>query len=120
MFKNTVRSYRELPLRLADFGPLHRNELRGALTSLFRVRQFTQDDAHIFCTYDQIRSEMKAALDFITFVYGKFGFQFEIGLSTRPDKFIGDIEVWNRAEAELKNVLDEQGIKWFLKEGDGA
>lgn len=63
---------------------------------------------------------MKAALDFITFVYGKFGFQFEIGLSTRPDKFIGNIDLWNRAESELKNVLDEQGIKWFLKEGDGA
>jgi threonyl-tRNA synthetase len=120
MFRHKVRSYRELPLRLADFGQLHRNEFSGALTGLTRVRQFTQDDCHIFCSVSQIKSEIENALNFLLDVYSKFGFQFEIGLSTRPDKFIGDIEIWNNAEKELSNLLNDSGLKWTEKAKDGA
>lgn len=120
IFKHRNRSYHELPLRLADFGSLHRNELRGALTSLFRNRKFCQDDAHIFCTYDQIKQEMHGAIDFLVLVYQKFGFVFKVGLSTRPEKFIGEIEIWNQAEKELTDVLNDSGLEWYVKEGDGA
>ena len=120
MFKYRNRSYKELPLRLADFGSLHRNELSNTLRGLFRGKKFTQDDAHVFCTYDQIKSEMLNALDFLTFVYGKFGFEFTVGLSTRPDNFIGEIEVWDKAEKELTDVLNESELKWNIKEKDGA
>uniref|UniRef100_I3J445 threonine--tRNA ligase n=1 Tax=Oreochromis niloticus TaxID=8128 RepID=I3J445_ORENI len=98
MFSHRPRSWRELPLRLADFGVLHRNELSGTLTGLTRVRRFQQDDAHIFCTMDQIESEMKGCLDFLRCVYDVFGFSFQLHLSTRPDKYLGDIAVWNQAE----------------------
>ena len=98
MFKHVLRSYRELPIRFADFGVLHRNEISGALHGLTRVRRFQQDDAHIFCRHDQIEQEIAGAIDFLTSVYGRFGFQFHLNLSTRPEKFMGDIEVWNRAE----------------------
>ena len=86
MFDHRVRSYRELPLRLADFGVLHRNEFSGALTGLTRVRRFQQDDAHIFCRPDQIKAEVAAALVFMQDVYGVFGFKFDLDLSTRPAK----------------------------------
>uniref|UniRef100_A0A665VT59 threonine--tRNA ligase n=1 Tax=Echeneis naucrates TaxID=173247 RepID=A0A665VT59_ECHNA len=98
MFGHRPRSWRELPLRLADFGVLHRNELSGTLTGLTRVRRFQQDDAHIFCTMDQIESEMKGCLDFLRCVYDVFGFSFQLHLSTRPEKYLGDIAVWNQAE----------------------
>uniref|UniRef100_A0A8C8E3E0 threonine--tRNA ligase n=1 Tax=Oryzias sinensis TaxID=183150 RepID=A0A8C8E3E0_9TELE len=98
MFSHRPRSWRELPLRLADFGVLHRNELSGTLTGLTRVRRFQQDDAHIFCTMDQIESEMKGCLDFLRGVYNVFGFSFQLHLSTRPEKYLGDVEVWNQAE----------------------
>uniref|UniRef100_A0A7N8WPC2 threonine--tRNA ligase n=1 Tax=Mastacembelus armatus TaxID=205130 RepID=A0A7N8WPC2_9TELE len=98
MFSHRPRSWRELPLRLADFGVLHRNELSGTLTGLTRVRRFQQDDAHIFCTVDQIESEMKGCLDFLRCVYDVFGFSFQLHLSTRPEKYLGDIAVWNQAE----------------------
>uniref|UniRef100_A0A8D3EFQ6 threonine--tRNA ligase n=1 Tax=Scophthalmus maximus TaxID=52904 RepID=A0A8D3EFQ6_SCOMX len=98
MFGHRPRSWRELPLRLADFGVLHRNELSGTLTGLTRVRRFQQDDAHIFCTMDQIESEMKGCLDFLRCVYHVFGFSFQLHLSTRPEKYLGDISVWNQAE----------------------
>lgn len=120
MFKHTTRSYKELPLRLADFGSLHRNEASGALKGLLRGKKFTQDDSHIFCTPAQIKSEMHGALDFLTYVYGRFGFQFEVGLSTRPEKFIGEIEVWDKAEKELTEVLNESGLKWSEHLKDGA
>lgn len=120
MFKHRNRSYRELPLRLADFGCLHRNELSGSLTSLFRNRLFRQDDAHIFCRIDQIKNEIKDALDFLSYVYSKFGFQFEVGLSTRPDHFIGDINIWDKAEKELIEILQESKLNWNIKEKDGA
>jgi len=98
IFDNRNRSWRELPLRMADFGVLHRNELSGALTGLTRVRRFQQDDAHIFCTAEQIRSEVLACLDFLRYVYDVFGFTFQLVLSTRPDKYLGELQIWNDAE----------------------
>ncbi|XP_077569731.1 threonine--tRNA ligase 1, cytoplasmic [Stigmatopora nigra] len=120
MFGHRPRSWRELPLRFADFGVLHRNELSGTLTGLTRVRRFQQDDAHIFCTMDQIESEMKGCLDFLRCVYGVFGFSFQLHLSTRPEKYLGDIAVWNQAEKQLENSLVEFGEPWKLNPGDGA
>ncbi|KAM4708864.1 threonine--tRNA ligase 1, cytoplasmic isoform 2-T2 [Discoglossus pictus] len=120
MFDHRPRSWRELPLRMADFGVLHRNELSGALTGLTRVRRFQQDDAHIFCTMEQIEEEIKSCLDFLRAVYNVFGFTFKLNLSTRPEKFLGDIEVWNHAEKQLENSLNEFGEKWVLNPGDGA
>uniref|UniRef100_A0A7N8YK97 threonine--tRNA ligase n=1 Tax=Mastacembelus armatus TaxID=205130 RepID=A0A7N8YK97_9TELE len=120
MFSHRPRSWRELPLRLADFGVLHRNELSGTLTGLTRVRRFQQDDAHIFCTVDQIESEMKGCLDFLRCVYDVFGFSFQLHLSTRPEKYLGDIAVWNQAEKQLENSLNEFGEPWKLNPGDGA
>uniref|UniRef100_A0A4W5K657 threonine--tRNA ligase n=1 Tax=Hucho hucho TaxID=62062 RepID=A0A4W5K657_9TELE len=120
MFSHRPRSWRELPLRLADFGVLHRNELSGTLTGLTRVRRFQQDDAHIFCTMEQIESEMKGCLDFLRCVYDIFGFSFQLHLSTRPEKYLGDIAVWNQAEMQLENSLNEFGEPWKLNPGDGA
>uniref|UniRef100_A0A8C1HZ62 threonine--tRNA ligase n=1 Tax=Cyprinus carpio carpio TaxID=630221 RepID=A0A8C1HZ62_CYPCA len=109
MFGHRPRSWRELPLRLADFGVLHRNELSGTLTGLTRVRRFQQDDAHIFCTMDQIESEMKGCLDFLHCVYDVFGFSFQLHLSTRPEKFLGDIAMWNQAEKIDIKIKDAIG-----------
>ncbi|XP_039775717.1 threonine--tRNA ligase, mitochondrial 1-like [Panicum virgatum] len=120
MFDNRVRSYRELPLRMADFGVLHRNELSGALTGLTRVRRFQQDDAHIFCRENQIKDEVKGVLEFINHVYEIFGFKYELELSTRPEKYLGDIETWNKAEQQLTEALNEFGKPWQINEGDGA
>jgi len=124
LFGHRTRSYKELPLRIADFGVLHRNELSGALTGLTRVRRFQQDDAHIFCRKDQIKAEIKGALDFMQYVYKIFGFDFTLELSTRPEKFLGDLELWNTAETQLAEVLDENkaatGKDWKMNPGDGA
>uniref|UniRef100_A0A671RE31 threonine--tRNA ligase n=1 Tax=Sinocyclocheilus anshuiensis TaxID=1608454 RepID=A0A671RE31_9TELE len=120
MFDHRPRSWRELPLRLADFGVLHRNELSGALTGLTRVRRFQQDDAHIFCSMDQIEFEIKGCLDFLRTVYDVFGFTFKLNLSTRPEKFLGEPEVWDQAEKQLENSLNDFGEKWVLNPGDGA
>uniref|UniRef100_A0A3B3TZE9 threonine--tRNA ligase n=1 Tax=Poecilia latipinna TaxID=48699 RepID=A0A3B3TZE9_9TELE len=120
MFDHRPRSWRELPLRMADFGVLHRNELSGALTGLTRVRRFQQDDAHIFCSIDQIEEEIKGCLDFLRTVYEVFGFTFKLNLSTRPEKFLGEPEIWNKAEKQLENSLNEFGEKWVLNPGDGA
>eukprot|EP00262_Sarcandra_glabra_P018471 TRINITY_DN6639_c0_g1_i1.p1 TRINITY_DN6639_c0_g1~~TRINITY_DN6639_c0_g1_i1.p1 ORF type:complete len:740 (-),score=111.58 TRINITY_DN6639_c0_g1_i1:185-2269(-) len=120
MFEHRVRSYRELPLRMADFGVLHRNELSGALTGLTRVRRFQQDDAHIFCRETQVKDEVKGVLEFISYVYDIFGFTFELELSTRPEKHLGDIETWEKAEAALSEALNEFGRPWQINEGDGA
>jgi len=114
------RSWRELPLRMADFGVLHRNELSGTLTGLTRVRRFQQDDAHIFCTVDQISQEIDGALDFLRSVYEAFGFTFDLKLSTRPEGFLGEIETWDKAEKQLADCLDRFGQKWTLNPGDGA
>ncbi|CAF0919816.1 unnamed protein product [Brachionus calyciflorus] len=120
MFGSRNRSWRELPLRFADFGVLHRNELSGTLTGLTRVRRFQQDDAHIFCMQSQIKSEIGSCLEFLKHIYGIFGFSFELRLSTRPEKFLGEIETWNRAEKQLEEALNEFGQKWTVNPGDGA
>ncbi|KAI9179396.1 threonyl-tRNA synthetase [Blastocladiella emersonii ATCC 22665] len=121
LFKSTRHSYKDLPLRIADFSPLHRNEASGALSGLTRVRRFHQDDAHIFCTRDQIAAEMTATLRMIDEVYTLFGFtSWEFALSTRPDKFIGSVAEWDAAEATLRGVLDQHGRAWRENPGDGA
>ncbi|PVZ97588.1 hypothetical protein BB558_004586 [Smittium angustum] len=120
LFGMRDRSYRELPIRFADFGVLHRNEASGALTGLTRVRRFQQDDAHIFCTNAQVGNEILSELDFLKSVYSVFGFTFELVLSTRPDKYLGEIEVWNEAERQLSEAMDKFGVKWELNPGDGA
>jgi threonyl-tRNA synthetase len=120
MFAHRERSYRELPIRFADFGVLHRNELSGTLGGLTRVRRFQQDDAHIFCRQDQIIEEMKGCLDFLRTVYGIFGFSFNLKLSTRPEKYLGELAVWDKAEKQLEQALNEFGQPWELNPGDGA
>lgn len=120
MFKSRERSYRELPWRVADFGVIHRNEFSGALSGLTRVRRFQQDDAHIFCRQDQIESEIVGVFDFLNRVYGVFGFDFKMELSTRPEKYVGDIETWNDAEAKLASALNSWGKEWEVNPGDGA
>lgn len=120
IFDHRPRSWKELPWRVADFGVLHRNELSGALTGLTRVRRFQQDDAHIFCMPDQIKSEISACLDFMRHVYGIFGFTFQLKLSTRPEKYLGELEVWNNAEKALADSLNEFGQPWSENPGDGA
>ncbi|KJZ76568.1 Threonine--tRNA ligase [Hirsutella minnesotensis 3608] len=124
IFAHSDVTYRELPWRMADFGVLHRNEFSGALSGLTRVRRFQQDDAHIFCTIDQIREEIEGAFDFLYGVYGLFGFNFKLKLSTRPEKYIGEIALWDMAEAKLKDALDsfteKIGAKWEENPGDGA
>jgi threonyl-tRNA synthetase len=120
MFRHRQRSYRELPLRFADFGVLHRNEFSGALHGLTRVRRFQQDDAHIFCAPDHIEQEINGAIAFMNHVYGVFGFDFEMELSTRPEKYLGEPEVWDRAEKALEAALNGTGRPWKLNPGDGA
>ncbi|KAL5702594.1 threonine--tRNA ligase [Ranunculus cassubicifolius] len=120
MFDYRARSYRELPLRFADFGVLHRNEASGALTGLTRVRSFHQDDAHIFCREPQIKEEVRNVLDFIQYAYDIFGFTFELELSTRPEKYLGEVETWDKAEEALKEALNGFGRPWKINEGDGA
>ncbi|KFZ47626.1 putative threonine--tRNA ligase 2, cytoplasmic, partial [Antrostomus carolinensis] len=120
MFAHRPRSWREMPLRLADFGVLHRNELSGTLSGLTRVRRFQQDDAHIFCTIEQIEEEIKGCLDFLKSVYAVFGFTFQLHLSTRPENYLGELEIWDHAEKQLQNSLNNFGEKWNLNPGDGA
>merc|ERR1712110_1343243 len=120
MFDQTTRSYKDLPLRMADFGVLHRNELSGALTGLTRVRRFQQDDAHIFCMPDQIQEGIAGALDFLNTVYSTFGFTYSLKLSTRPEGFLGEIETWNKAEKMMEDSLNQSGLKWSLNPADGA
>jgi threonyl-tRNA synthetase len=121
MFKHRRRSYRELPLRIADFCPLHRNEVKGVLAGMTRVRKFEQDDAHIFCTEEQIGPEVVGQIDFVKHVYETtFKMPFTAKLSTRPPKFLGAIETWNRAEAALEKALQEGGVTYAVNAGDGA
>uniref|UniRef100_A0ABM5EZ06 threonine--tRNA ligase n=1 Tax=Pogona vitticeps TaxID=103695 RepID=A0ABM5EZ06_9SAUR len=120
MFAHRPRSWREMPLRLADFGVLHRNELSGTLSGLTRVRRFQQDDAHIFCTMEQIEDEIKGCLNFLQSIYSVFGFTFQLHLSTRPVNFLGEKEMWDQAEKQLQNSLDDFREPWKLNPGDGA
>ena len=121
IFNQGLKSYRDLPLRLAEFGACHRNEPSGALHGIMRVRAFTQDDAHIFCTEEQVQGEAADFIDLLQKVYTDFGFnEILIKLSTRPAKRIGSDETWDRAEAALKSALDAKGLKWDLNPGEGA
>ncbi len=120
MFKRGVVSYRSLPVRFADFGTLHRNELAGALRGMFRLRKFCQDDAHIFCREDQILEEIKSCLEFLKDIYKLFGFDYRVAISTRPDKYMGDIELWIDAEKALKQALEELKLEYTINEKDGA
>lgn len=120
IFKTTQHSYRELPIRAGEFGLVHRHELSGVLSGLFRVRCFTQDDAHVFCTEEQIKSEVKGLIEFIDEVYSLFGFEYNVELSTKPEKAMGDQKLWDLAESTLKDVLDESGKEYKINEGDGA
>ena len=121
VFNNNLHSYRDLPLRLAEFGSCHRNEPSGALHGLMRVRGFTQDDAHIFCTEDQIKDEVKDFNGMLYKAYDDFGFQdVLVVLSTRPKKRIGSDKVWDKAEKSLEDALKETGLKYDIQEGEGA
>ena len=106
IFASKLRSYKDLPLRFNDIDVIHRNEKSGQLNGLFRVRMFRQDDAHNFVTEDQIGTEIKDIIEITKYLYGVFGLDFKITLSTRPDDYMGELEVWNKAEDDLKKVLD--------------
>jgi len=121
IYKHSLKSYRDLPLRLAEFGSCHRNEPSGTLHGIMRVRNFVQDDAHIFCTPEQIQSEVSNFIDLTFEVYKHFGFEnIDIKLSTRPEVRVGSDDVWDKAEASLAETLDAKGINWELQEGEGA
>jgi threonyl-tRNA synthetase len=121
MFASEMRSYKDLPLRFHEQSPLHRNEASGVLSGLTRVRQFSQDDGHCFVTEDQIAAEVEMLLGLIRRVYGDFGLQYSIKLSTRPESnFIGDVAIWDRAEAALKQALERAGQAYTINAGDGA
>ena len=114
-------SYRELPLKVAELGLVHRHEMSGVLHGVFRVRMFTQDDAHVFCTEDQMTDQIIEVLQLVERIYGAFGFEdVHLELSTRPAKFIGEVELWDRAELALKEALEALGLSYQLNEGDGA
>ncbi|GBF75906.1 threonine--tRNA ligase [Paenibacillus sp. 598K] len=120
IFKNRLRSYRELPIRISEFGQVHRHEYSGALNGMMRVRTFCQDDAHLFVRPDQIEDEIAQIMQLIDRMYQVFGFAYKIELSTRPAQSMGSAELWDEAEAALRNVLDSLGIAYRLNEGDGA
>jgi len=121
MFSSRARSYRELPMRIADFAVLHRNELRGVLAGITRVRKFQQDDAHVFCTEEQIGEELDRLMDFIRYLYADvFKFEFSAKLSTKPKKSMGDKKLWDVAEKALERTLKKNKFKYVVKEGEGA
>src|SRR3989338_109262 len=121
IYKTKARSYRDLPLRITDFAPLHRNEIKGTLGGLMRVRKFSQDDCHVFCTPEQIKNEVKSHIAHARHVYSDvFGFDFHVELSTRPENSMGAGEMWELAEKSLTEVLDESGLKYTINPGDGA
>jgi len=119
-YKFKSHSYRELPIRYGDTDTLHRNELSGTLNGLFRVREFRQDDAHIFVTEDQIKDEYKRIFEIVERFYSVFGLTYSFRLGTRPEKYMGDIDTWNKAELSLKEILTEGDHEYFIEEGDGA
>ncbi|KAF0119917.1 MAG: threonyl-tRNA synthetase [bacterium] len=120
VYKSRIRSYRELPQRYFELGTVHRHEKSGVLHGLLRVREFTQDDAHILCTPDQLEQEIKGVIDFIEDVMKIFKFEYEMELSTRPEKSIGDDSVWEKATSILRQVMDKNRIPYIIKEGEGA
>ncbi|MFG6179646.1 threonine--tRNA ligase, partial [Halomonas sp. THAF12] len=120
IYKDQLHSYRDLPIRMAEFGQVHRHEFSGALNGMLRVRTFCQDDAHIFVTPEQIENEIRSALNLIEYVYETFGFEYSIELSTRPEDSMGDDALWDQAENALEKVLDSLDYKYSVNEGDGA
>ncbi len=120
VFGSKTRSYRDLPLRLSDTDTLHRNELSGTLNGLLRVREFRQDDAHIFVEESDIGAEYKRVFEIVDRFYSIFGMNYRFRLGTRPQSFMGEVETWNKAEATLKQILEESGKEYFILEGDGA
>jgi threonyl-tRNA synthetase len=120
IYKSRIRSYRDLPLRFFELGTVHRHEKTGVLHGLMRVRQFTQDDAHILCTPEQLNDEIKAVTDFVDYAMNIFGFDYEVELSTRPENSIGSDMDWEMAEAALRQALDDNGNAYEVNEGDGA
>ena len=121
VYRSDIRSYRDLPLRLSEFGHCHRFEPSGVLSGLTRVRAFTQDDAHVYCRLDQVKAEVRDLVDLVKEVYGEFGFEdIQIELSTRPEKSVGSPETWEQAEAALAEALAESGDSWVVNPGDGA
>jgi threonyl-tRNA synthetase len=120
LFGSALRSYRDLPLRYAEAAPLHRNELAGALHGLTRVRYVTQDDAHIFCTREQIASELDGCIDYLQYLYGLFGLEAHAEFSTRPDNKLGTDEEWDFSEGELHVALERYGIQYVVGEGEGS
>ncbi len=120
IYRNKPKSYKDLPLRMGELGVVHRTELSGVLAGLFRVIQFTQDDAHLFCSEDQIETEIKNILSLIDKIYSKFNFSYSVELSTRPEKYIGEIKTWDKAEKILEDVLKKSKVNYKLNKGDGA
>jgi threonyl-tRNA synthetase len=120
IYKSSIRSYRDLPLRYFELGTVHRHEKSGVLHGLLRVRGFTQDDAHIICTPDQLNTEIRGVITFVRDVMGVFGFEYEMEISTRPEKSIGSEDDWERATSALKQALDDEKIPYKINEGDGA
>jgi len=120
VFASEVRSYRDLPLRLHEQTPLHRNEASGVLSGLTRVRQFSQDDAHCFVTQDQIGEEVERLLKLVQRVYGDLGLDYTAKLSTRPEKHLGEVATWNHAETQLRQALERSGQQYTVNAGDGA
>lgn len=120
VYNSNNHSYRDLPIRLAEYGIVHRHELSGALHGLFRVRTFTQDDAHVYCLFSQVKDEVFKMIDLADYLYSTFGFKYSIELSTRPDDYMGELDAWNLAEESLKEALEEKNLPYTINEGDGA
>ena len=120
VYEDELRSYRDLPIKYFEYGVVHRHELTGALHGLFRVREFTQDDAHIFCTVDQIEEQIIEIIDFIDKIMTTFGFEYKMMISTKPEKAVGDAEVWEKSEAALKNAMEVHNLPYTIDEGGGA
>ena len=120
IYKEDLHSYKELPLKIAEFGKVHRFERSGVLQGLFRVRGFTQDDAHIFTTPDKLKASIIEIIKLVDAVYKDFGFEYTVGLSTRPEQSMGTDEEWDNAVGGLKNALDETGMSYTIHEGEGA
>lgn len=120
VYNSNNHSYRDLPIRLAEYGIVHRHELSGALHGLFRVRTFTQDDAHVYCLFSQVKDEVFKMIDLADYLYSTFGFKYSIELSTRPDEYMGELDAWNLAEKSLKEALEEKNLPYTINEGDGA
>ncbi len=120
IYKNQIHSYRDLPIRFAELGTVYRYERSGTLHGMLRVRGFTQDDAHIFCTLEQVVAEVRGVIDLAIHMAGVFGYEFQTYLSTRPEKTIGSDEVWDRATGDLRRAMEERGLSYKIDEGAGT